>query len=98
MKILYVKLENYIGIFNGRGDNVLEIDLSHTTTPIIIIKGHNGSGKSTLLKALNPMPDSSDQFIPGAEARKTLVYQLNRDTIRIEYLYPIKKDGSSTLS
>ena len=94
MKILYVKLENYIGIFNGRGDNVLEIDLSHTTTPIIIIKGHNGSGKSTLLKALNPMPDSSDQFIPGAEARKTLVYQLNRDTIRIEYLYPIKKDGS----
>ena len=94
MKILYVKLENYIGIFNGRGDNVLEIDLSHTTTPIIVIKGHNGSGKSTLLKALNPMPDSNDQFIPGAEAKKTLVYQINTDIVRIEYLYPIKKDGS----
>ena len=94
MKILYVKLENYIGIFNGRGDNVLEIDLSHTTTPIIVIKGHNGSGKSTLLKALNPMPDSNDQFIPGAEAKKTLVYQINTDIARIEYLYPIKKDGS----
>ena len=94
MKILYVKLENYIGIFNGRGDNVLEIDLSHTTTPIIVIKGHNGSGKSTLLKALNPMPDSNDQFIPGAESKKTLVYQINTDIVRIEYLYPIKKDGS----
>lgn len=94
MKILYVKLENYIGIFNGRGDNVLEIDLSHTTTPIIVIKGHNGSGKSTLLKALNPMPDSNDQFIPGAEAKKTLVYQINTDIVRIEYFYPIKKDGS----
>ena len=94
MKILYVKLENYIGIFNGRGDNVLEIDLSHTTTPIIVIKGHNGSGKSTLLKALNPMPDSNDQFIPGAEAKKTLVYQINTDIVRIEYLYPVKKDGS----
>ena len=94
MKILYVKLENYIGIFNGRGDNVLEIDLSHTTTPIIVIKGHNGSGKSTLLKALNPMPDSNDQFIPGAEAKKTLVYQINTDIARIEYLYPVKKDGS----
>lgn len=94
MKILYVKLENYIGIFNGRGDNVLEIDLSHTTTPIIVIKGHNGSGKSTLLKALNPMPDSNDQFIPGAEAKKTLVYQINMDIVRIEYLYPVKKDGS----
>ena len=93
MKILYVKLENYIGIFNGRGDNVLEIDLSHTTTPIIVIKGHNGSGKSTLLKALNPMPDSNDQFIPGAEAKKTLVYQINTDIVRIEYLYPVKKDG-----
>lgn len=94
MKILYVKLENYIGIFNGRGDNVLEIDLSHTTTPIIVIKGHNGSGKSTLLKSLNPMPDSNDQFIPGAEAKKTLVYQINTDIVRIEYLYPVKKDGS----
>lgn len=94
MKILYVKLENYIGIFNGRGDNVLEIDLSHTTTPIIVIKGHNGSGKSTLLKALNPMPDPNDQFIPGAEAKKTLVYQINTDIVRIEYLYPVKKDGS----
>ena len=94
MKILYVKLENYIGIFNGRGDNVLEIDLSHTTTPIIVIKGHNGSGKSTLLKALNPMPDSNDQFIPGAEAKKTLVYQINTDIVRIEYFYPVKKDGS----
>ena len=94
MKILYVKLENYIGIFNGRGDNVLEIDLSHTTTPIIVIKGHNGSGKSTLLKALNPMPDSNDQFIPGAEAKKTLVYRINADIVRIEYFYPIKKDGS----
>ena len=94
MKILYVKLENYIGIFNGRGDNVLEIDLSHTTTPIIVIKGHNGSGKSTLLKALNPMPDSNDQFIPGTEAKKTLVYQINTDIVRIEYLYPVKKDGS----
>lgn len=94
MKILYVRLENYIGIFNGRGDNVLEIDLSHTTTPIIVIKGHNGSGKSTLLKALNPMPDSNDQFIPGAEAKKTLVYQINTDIVRIEYLYPVKKDGS----
>lgn len=94
MKILYVKLENYIGIFNGRGDNVLEIDLSHTTTPIIVIKGHNGSGKSTLLKALNPMPDLNDQFIPGAEAKKTLVYQINTDIVRIEYLYPVKKDGS----
>ena len=94
MKILYVRLENYIGIFNGRGDNVLEIDLSHTTTPIIVIKGHNGSGKSTLLKALNPMPDSNDQFIPGAEAKKTLVYQINTDIVRIEYFYPVKKDGS----
>lgn len=94
MKILYIKLENYIGIYNGRGDNELEIDLSKTTTPIVIIKGYNGSGKSTLLNALNPMPDGNDQFIPGVEAKKTIVYQLYGDIIRIEYIYPIKKDGS----
>ena len=94
MKILYVKLVNYIGIFNGRGDTELEIDLSKTTTPIVIIKGYNGSGKSTLLRALSPMPDGSDQFIPNVEAKKVIVYQLGYDVIRIEYLYPIKKDGS----
>ena len=94
MKILYVKLVNYIGIFNGRGDTELEIDLSKTTTPIVIIKGYNGSGKSTLLRALSPMPDGSDQFIPNVEAKKVIIYQLGYDVIRIEYLYPIKKDGS----
>lgn len=94
MKILYIKLKNFIGIFNGRGDNLLEIDISKSTTPIIIIKGNNGSGKSTLLKALSPMPDQNNQFIQGMDASKTIVYQIASDIIRIEYLYPIKKDGS----
>ena len=54
MRLIYIRLENYIGIYNGRGDNILEVDLSQSTSNIIIIRGSNGSGKSTLLKALSP--------------------------------------------
>ena len=50
MKILSVKLVNYIGIFNGIGKREFSYDFTNAT-PIVIIEGRNGSGKSTLLNA-----------------------------------------------
>ena len=38
MKLLSIRLENYIGIYNGRGDNILEVDLSQSTSNIVIIR------------------------------------------------------------
>ena len=67
MKLLSIRLENYIGIYNGRGDNILEVDLSQSTSNIVIIRGSNGSGKSTLLKALSPLQDDNNAIIPGLE-------------------------------
>ena len=94
MKLLSIRLENYIGIYNGRGDNILEVDLSQSTSNIVIIRGSNGSGKSTLLKALSPLQDDNTAIIPGLEGKKTLRYLYNGEVYEILYVHPVKTDGS----
>ena len=94
MKLLSIRLENYIGIYNGRGDNILEVDLSQSTSNIVIIRGSNGSGKSTLLKALSPLQDDNNAIIPGLEGKKTLRYFYNGEVYEILYVHPVKTDGS----
>lgn len=94
MKLLSIRLENYIGIYNGRGDNILEVDLSQSTSNIVIIRGSNGSGKSTLLKALSPLQDDNTAIIPGLEGKKTLRYLYNSEVYEILYVHPVKTDGS----
>lgn len=94
MKLLSIRLENYIGIYNGRGDNILEVDLSQSTSNIVIIRGPNGSGKSTLLKALSPLQDDNTAIIPGLEGKKTLRYLYNGEVYEILYVHPVKTDGS----
>ena len=94
MKLLSIRLENYIGIYNGRGDNILEVDLSQSTSNIVIIRGSNGSGKSTLLKALSPLQDDNNAIIPGLEGKKTLKYLYNNEVYEILYVHPVKTDGS----
>lgn len=93
MRITYIRLENYIGIYNGRGDEVLEIDLSQNVNPIVIIRGTNGSGKSTLLKSLTPINDDSNAIVPGVTGRKVIRYLHNGITYEIEYVHPIDKEG-----
>lgn len=93
MRITYIRLENYIGIYNGRGDEVLEIDLSQNVNPIVIIRGTNGSGKSTLLKSLTPINDDSNAIVPGVTGRKVMRYLHNGITYEIEYIHPIDKEG-----
>ena len=94
MKLLSIRLENYIGIYNGRGDNILEVDLSQSTSNIVIIRGSNGSGKSTLLKALSPLQDDNTAIIPGLEGKKTLRYLYNNEVYEILYVHPVKTDSS----
>lgn len=94
MKVLYIRLENYIGVYNGRGDNVLELDLSNSTDNIFVIRGKNGSGKSTLLRAISPINDTNADLIPGLEGRKVIRYLFNNEIYEIEYVHPVKADGS----
>lgn len=79
MRILYLKLINYIGIYNGMKLNEIEIDFTKCKNRIVLIKGTNGSGKSTLLKSLHPFPDANSNFVPSQSAYKE--YRLLYDDI-----------------
>ena len=80
MRLLRLRLKNYIGIFNGMGLEDIEIDFSKCTHRIII-KGDNGTGKSTIFKALTPLSDSSINFIEEKTAIKEISYMMNDNTI-----------------
>lgn len=81
MRLLRLRLKNYIGIFNGMGLEDIEIDFSKCTHRILIIKGDNGTGKSTIFKALTPLSDSSINFIEEKTAIKEISYMMNDNTI-----------------
>jgi len=93
MRITYIKLINYIGIFNGLGLHEIEIDFNKSKHKTIIIRGKNGSGKSTLFNALHPMYDSNENFIPNMEAHKYIHISHNDALYKIHFVHPVKSNG-----
>ena len=94
MRYKSIELYNYAGIYNGMGLTQLKIDFTRCITNKVIIKGKNGSGKSTLLNAINPNPDSNDNFILNTEARKIIVLTENGIDYVIRYIHPVNNNGS----
>lgn len=97
MRFIYVRLKNYIGLYNGSGLNELVLDMSTCRNKIVLISGMNGSGKSTLQSALDILPDPGSCFIPGKPAEKELHIldsSGNTPTIyRILITSPVSKAG-----
>lgn len=95
MRINYLELHNYAGIYNGMELNELVIDFSKCQHKICLIKGDNGSGKSTIMKALNPLPDPASVFIPGLVGYKCIVYldEYTGIMYKIEYLHDVNSKG-----
>lgn len=94
MKYKWIELYGYAGIYNGMKLMDIKIDFTKCKTNKIIIKGDNGSGKSTLENAINPNPDSNDNFIPNCEARKNICLCDNGIDYIIRYIHPINNNGS----
>ena len=94
MKYKWIELYGYAGIYNGIKLMDIKIDFTKCKTNKIIIKGDNGSGKSTLENAINPNPDSNDNFIPNCEARKNICLCDNGIDYIIRYIHPINNNGS----
>ena len=95
MRINYLELHNYAGIYNGMELNELVIDFSKCQHKICLIKGDNGSGKSTIMKAINPLPDPASVFIPGLVGYKCIVYldEYTGIMYKIEYLHDVNSKG-----
>ena len=93
MKLRYLELGNYIGIYNGLGLNKIAIDFTKCKNNLTVIKGDNGCGKSTLYRSLSPLPDSNEMFIPNANAYKIIEYYDNGIIYRIQYKHNVKDNG-----
>ena len=94
MKYLYIRLEGYIGIYNGSGLETIDLDLSSSRSKTIIVSGSNGSGKSSLLRAINLLPDGNDSFIPGRQASKYLKITDGVNIYEITFNHPVDKNGN----
>ena len=95
MRVNYLKLKNYAGIYNGMELNELSIDFSKCQHKICLIKGDNGSGKSTIMRALNPLPESANNFIQGLPAYKCIIYidEYTGVMYKIEYFHDVNSKG-----
>lgn len=90
MRLLSLRLKNYLGIANGLLRDEITIDFTRCRNRIILIKGATGSGKTTILEAISPLPDNNSILVPGMQAEKELIYD---NGIRILIIHPIANNG-----
>lgn len=92
MRYLSIILHGYVGIKNGLNLDEISIDLTKCKNRLVLLRGANGSGKSTLLNAINPLPDSNDNFITGIPARKRLRLLDTNTMYDIDILHGVKSN------
>ena len=102
MKILYLKLRNFIGIYNGMKKVEIELDFSKSNDKFILLIGKNGSGKSTILNALHPFSSNIEEkptFIrPGKDGYKEIHIYNGKNIYLIKHYYKASKTGHNTKS
>ena len=102
MRILYIKLENFIGVYAAMKRKSIELSFDNIDKPIIQIYGPNRSGKSVLEQQLHPFSSISlngDErndlplIIKGEVGIKNIVYEVNGKVYNILHTY--KPTGKS---
>ena len=106
MKILYIKLENFIGVQAAMGVRSVYFDFAKIEKPIIQIYGKNRCGKTVLLQQLHPYSSinlSGDErsdlslIIPKETGLKEIGYEVNGKVYTITHTYTPTK-SSHTIS
>lgn len=107
MKILYIKLENFIGVQAAMGVRSVYFDFTKITKPIIQIYGKNRCGKTVLLQQLHPYSsinlngdERSDLslIIPKETGVKEIGYEVNGNVYTITHTYTPTKSSHSISS
>lgn len=102
MRILYIKLENFIGVYAAMKRKSIELSFDNIDKPIIQIYGPNRSGKSVLEQQLHPFSNinlNGDErndlplIIKGEVGIKNIVYEVNGKVYNILHTY--KPTGKS---
>lgn len=101
-RIVYAKLKNMIGIYNGTGKTEIELDFSKGTNRVVVLAGENGSGKSTIQSMLHPfaetMDNRSDIVLKGKDGFKEIRIEHEGSTYKIEHHYNNKGKRKSVKS
>lgn len=90
-RIIYAKLKNMAGIYNGTGKTEIELDFSKSQNRVVILAGENGSGKSTIQSMLHPFAETMDKrtdiVMKGKNGFKEIRIEHEGSTYKIEHHY-----------
>lgn len=107
MRIIYIKLENFVGVNAAMGKQSLELSFDKINKPIIQIYGKNRCGKTVLMHELHPFSsinlngdERSDLslILPGEMGLKNIVYEINDKVYNITHTYKPTPSGNHTVS
>lgn len=107
MRIVYIKLVNFIGVHAAMGLKELELSFEKIDKPIIQIYGKNRCGKTVLIQQLHPFSsinlngdDRADLslIIPKETGLKNIVYEVNGDYYNITHTYNPTRSGHTISS
>lgn len=96
MRILSIRLVNFVGVFAAMGLRDVSFDFSNVTKQIIQLYGKNRCGKTVLLQQLHPFSsinlngdERSDLqlIIQGEDGLKEIVYDIDGTVYKITHTY-----------
>lgn len=100
MKILYLKLTNFINIVTAFNTETIEIDFSKSNNNVILLTGPNGSGKTSILSCLHPFPTNGNMdvrsdnpiIVPRENGYKEIHISNGDDLYVIQHFYTRNSD------
>ena len=107
MRIIFIKLENFIGVRAAMGVRSVEFNFTKIDKPIIQIYGKNRCGKTVLIQQLHPFSsinlngdERSDLslIIPKEIGVKEVDYEVNGKVYHITHTYTPTRNGHSISS
>lgn len=107
MKIIYIKLTNFIGVHAAMGLKELELSFDNIDKPIIQIYGKNRCGKTVLIQQLHPFSSinlNGDEradlslIIPKEVGIKNIVYEVDGEVYNITHTYQPTRTGHTISS
>lgn len=104
MKILYLKLKNFLHIYSGLNKTEIELDFSKNNKVINVIIGKMGSCKSVILGHLQPFYgfgtlDTRNQdniILDNEDGEKIIIYENHNNIYQINHKY-LWKNGKHTV-
>ena len=100
MKILYLKLTNFINIVTAFNTETIEIDFSKSNNNVVLLTGPNGSGKTSILSCLHPFPTNGNMdvrsdnpiIVPRENGYKEIHISDGDDLYVIQHFYTRNSD------